>query len=147
MKKPSNITRLEAQIKRAKSNVKVLSKRYNAALNQVAKLERTLDKTHAANQKKALGRGGLSFGVKFTRRKYIKQIKGPKGWVDSPGNFRVSERRFATSKEANHHGKRFVEIEGHKSYSVFRSKDKVNAYVNWKTGKTNPLIGLKRTDR
>lgn len=146
MKKPSNERKLEAQIKTAQRNVKSLSSRYNAAIRHRDSLERKLEKVVAANTRKVIGKKG-SYGVKFTRRKYLNKIKGPRGLVSCPGDFRVSDRRFATLKEANHHGKRFVEIENHKSYSVFRSNDKVNAYVNWKTGKTNPLIGLKRTNR
>lgn len=144
--KPSNERKLESQIKTAKRNIKLLSSRYNAAIRHRESLERKLERVIAANAKKAVGKKG-SYGVKFVRRKYITKIKGPRGWVNCPGTSRESERRFATTKEAHHHGKRFVEIENHKSYSVFKSNDKVNAYVNWKTGKTNPLIGLKRTNR
>jgi hypothetical protein len=144
--KPSNERKLESQIKTAARNIKLLGSRYNAAIRHREALERKLEKVVAANQRKVIGRS-KSFGVKFNRRKYINKIKGPKGWVACPGLVRESQRRFATIKEANHHGQRFVEIENHKSYSVFTSKDKVNAYVNWRSGKTNPLIGLKRTNR
>lgn len=144
--KPSNERKLEAQIKTAKRIIKSLSGRYNKAIRNREVLERKLEKTIASNTKAVIGKKG-SYGVKFNRRKHIDKIRGPRGWVACPGLVRESQRRFATFKEAAHHGKRFTEIENHKSFSVFKSKDRVNAYVNWKTGKTNPLIGLKRTDR
>jgi hypothetical protein len=144
--------RLIGQIKKAKIKLKVLTSKMKLATKSVTSAARDLERMESKLVKlqgkaKLAGKGGVSFGVEFTRARYLNQIRGPRGWVDSPGRLRRSERRFATRKEAEHHGKRFTKIEGHKSFRVFESNDPVNAYVNWKTGKTNPVIGLKRTNR
>jgi hypothetical protein len=88
-----------------------------------------------------------SFGVRFTRAKYINQVKGKNGWEDKPGETVVSDRRFKTPVEAFQHAKRFTRIERHKGFEVIVSTKAANACINWRTGKTNPLIGLKRTNR
>lgn len=75
----------------------------------------------------------FSFGVHFERRKAIKKGK-------SPGVICVSTRYFSSRKEAEHHGKRFTKIHNHVGFDVVRVNKKANAWVNWKTGKTNPAI-------
>jgi hypothetical protein len=87
------------------------------------------------------------FGVVFERAKYLNQVRGPRGWVDSPGLRVTSTRRFKTPAEAFQHAKRFNRIEGHVGFTVTVQAGRPNAYINWRTGKTNPLIGCKRTDR
>ncbi len=101
-------------------------------------------------QRKSLYRK-TSFGIRFTRSKPIDSAVGKDGnWVKarSPGKVKfVSARRFGSVKEAITHGKRFKRIEGHAAYEVVVLKLSPNAWVNFKTGKTNPLIGAKRTNR
>lgn len=102
-------------------------------------------------QSDALRRRKTSFGVLFQRRKAITKIKdrsGKRVAARAAGEFVVtSPRLFSTSAEANHHGKRFARIEGHKAYWVTFVEKAPNAWVNFKTGKTNPLIGRARTNR
>lgn len=89
-----------------------------------------------------------SFGVKFYRSRPLSKVRTPKGLVDTPNaDYVVSSRRFRTAVEANQHGKRFKRIEGHLSFDILAVAKRPNAKINWRTGKTNPLIGLKRTDR
>lgn len=51
-----------------------------------------------------------------------------------------SVRRFSSRKEAEHHGKRFTKKHNHSEFSVCIMQQKANAWVNWKTGKTNPAL-------
>lgn len=51
-----------------------------------------------------------------------------------------SPRRFATFDEAQHHGSRFMQTEGHNGFYVIETGDPVNAWVNQATGKTNPVL-------
>lgn len=74
-----------------------------------------------------------SFGVVFNRRKALKKVK-QKGLV------RTSARRFTSRKEATHHAKRFVKIHKHKGFKVVWVAKRANAWINWITGKTNPVI-------
>lgn len=148
--KPKNELRLIKQIKSAEKKLNKIDKqlnkiekRWDSQKRVITKLWTKLERLEYVNLK-AETEQIESFGVKFTRRKAITYIKGKYGWENSPGRYRVSDRRFATQKEAVHHGKRFTKIENHKSFSVFKSNDEANAYVNWRTGKTNPMIGLKR---
>jgi hypothetical protein len=64
-----------------------------------------------------------------------------------PNRKNPSPRRFATKREALHHGVRFTQIEKHLGFYVTVSSSRPNAVVNWKTGKTNPVIGAGRTNR
>jgi len=70
-----------------------------------------------------------SYGVTFVRSKPRKGVL-----------VLHSERRFSSLKEAHHHGKRFTKKHNHAEYSVCIVQKKANAWVNWKTGKTNPVI-------
>lgn len=90
----------------------------------------------------------LSFGVRFTRSKFIKEVLGRNNsWVEKPGDTVTSDRRFKSPEEAFHHAKRFKRIEKHKAFEVVVVLKRANAWVNFKTGKTNPIIGAKRTNR
>lgn len=101
----------------------------------------------SAAQARALKTQRTSFGVRYERRRYLRKIRGANGLISSPGSSRTSDRRFATAKEATHHGKRFKRIERHVSFTVVKDFRRPNAWVNWKTGKTNPVIGARRTNR
>lgn len=102
-------------------------------------------------QRDRLRRQKTSFGVLFVRSRAITQVSNSKGELVSakdPGSLvTTSVRRFGTSAEARHHGKRFARIEKHTAFHVIFVEKGPNAYVNFKTGKTNPLIGRKRTNR
>lgn len=74
-----------------------------------------------------------SYGVHFERKKVLRKVK-------SPGAICVSVRRFTSRKEADQHGRRFAKKHGHKGYDVVRTNKRANAWVNWKTGKTNPVL-------
>lgn len=79
----------------------------------------------------------FSFSVVFVRRKELTKTKRtPKGLSFT------SVRRFSTQKEATQHGRRFAKKHNHKSFHVIEVSKKANAWINWKTGKTNPVIGL-----
>jgi hypothetical protein len=102
-------------------------------------------------QRDRLRRQKTSFGVLFVRAKAITTVRNAKNArvpAPSPGSLVVtSARRFGTSKEAQHHGKRFKRIEKHQAFHVIFVEKGPNAFVNFATGKTNPLIGRKRTNR
>lgn len=76
----------------------------------------------------------FSFTVHFERSKSLKKVR-------SPGAVCVSERRFTTSKEAAHHAKRFAKQHKHKDFTVVMVNKRANAWINWTTGKTNPVTG------
>ncbi len=67
----------------------------------------------------------FSYGVEFVRKN---------------GKVVVSQRRFSSSKEAKQHGTRFTAKHAHKDFAVVRINKRANAWINWKTGKTNPVI-------
>lgn len=76
----------------------------------------------------------FSFSVVFVRRKALtKPANGKKGLSFT------SDRRFATAKEANQHGRRFAKKHGHESYHAIKVSKKANSWINWATGKTNPV--------
>ncbi len=85
---------------------------------------------------------GSSFAVYYIRKN---QVRSDGSVVTHKNN--PSKRRFATEDEANHHARRFVKIEGHVGFWLQKRAEAVNAYVNKVTGKTNPEIGKKRTNR
>jgi hypothetical protein len=70
-----------------------------------------------------------SYGVTFVRSE---EKKGQK--------VLHSDRRFSSRKEAEQHGKRFAKKHNHEEFSVCIVQKKANAWVNWKTGKTNPAL-------
>lgn len=77
----------------------------------------------------------FSFTVEFTRKKELRKVK-------KKGLIFTSDRRFSSAKEANHHGSRFAKKHGHREFHVVKVGQRANAWINWKTGKTNPVIGL-----
>ena len=85
---------------------------------------------------------GSSYAVRFVRPKDVRSD----GSIASRKR-RYSPRRFRTEAEAKHHGARFSRIEGHVGFVVGKVIEPVNAWVNEFTGRTNPEIGKKRTDR
>ncbi len=74
-----------------------------------------------------------SYGVHFLRRKALRKGK-------SPGMVMKSTRLFGTKKEAEQHGKRFTKKNDHADFSIVYVNKRPNAWINWKTGKTNPAI-------
>lgn len=114
---------------------------------EVSQLSETSGKTQPShNQQKRIDNQRYAYGVKFVRAKKLAKIKGVTGWESKPGLVRVSERLFGTRDESLTHARRFVKIYSHKSYKVMKVNKRPNAWVNEKTGKTNPVIGLKRTN-
>lgn len=71
---------------------------------------------------------GSSWAVRYIRKA---------GAKDRP----QSGRRFRTRDEARMHGTRFVKLKGHIGFKLEKVKEPVNAWVNKKTGLTNPAIG------
>lgn len=93
-----------------------------------------------------------SYAVVYIRRgEGIKLLGGSRKNVPDADKGQVdpSKRRFATWDEAHQHGSRFPErraekcdkagTAGHEGFFVIETGDPVNAKVNWKSGKTNPL--------
>ena len=101
-----------------------------------------------ADQQRRIDTQTFSFAIRFIRAKALTEVKGPGGWQPSPGLTVVSERTFGTAEEAKQHAERFQKIEGHQGYEIYKDTSRsVNAWINQETGKTNPVIGLKRTNR
>jgi hypothetical protein len=98
-------------------------------------------------QQKRIEKQRFSWGIRFKRSKKIDEIRTKDGWARKSGSFRVSDRLFGTRDEARIHAKRYLKIEGHKSFEVYKVSKRPNAWVNQKTGKTNPVIGMGRTNR
>ena len=75
-----------------------------------------------------------SFAVNYVRKDQVKD-----GVVAAnPRN--PSVRRFATEKDARNHALRFVKEQGHRGYWLSRTNDRPNAWINPKTGLTNPAL-------
>jgi hypothetical protein len=75
----------------------------------------------------------VSYGVHFTRNRVLRQVR-------SPGLVCKSVRRFSSMKEAVQHGKRFMKKHNHASYKIVKVAKRPNAWINWRTGKTNPVL-------
>ncbi len=125
-----------------KQKLKALIKCREAALNLVKSAEKQMDEINLMisgdkpdfDQAKKIKSQRFSYGVYFTRRQALRQVRC-KGLVNK------SLRRFVSPKEANQHGKRFTKIHNHKGYKVVKLQMRANAWINWITGKTNPVIG------
>lgn len=79
---------------------------------------------------------GSSWAVYYVRPNQVRSDGSVIAHRNNP-----STRRFATADEAKHHGARFAESEGHVGFWIQkRYGERVNAYVNKVTGKTNPDI-------
>jgi hypothetical protein len=76
----------------------------------------------------------FSFAVVFVRRKALNKPKNKKKGVSF-----TSDRRFATMKEAAQHGRRFKVKHKHESFHAIKVSKKANSWINWSTGKTNPV--------
>ncbi len=124
-------------------NIKALKAQKKSLLARVAIVDHQIDNAvavHAGDKPvpaiaRKINNQKFSFGVKFTRKKVLRKVK-------NPGLTFTSQRRFATKAEASTHGRRFQKKHGHKSFEVVRVNKRANAWVNPRTGKTNPVIGL-----
>jgi hypothetical protein len=112
---------------------------YEAQLKAIAKRIEQIEEVETGNrpdaeQERRIATQRFSFEVHFERRKALKKGR-------SPGEIGVSQRRFSSPKEANQHGTRFTKIQKHKGFYVVQVQKRANAWINWATGKTNPVIG------
>lgn len=129
----SNITNKEAQLKaKLKACRKCVdnAERELQVVNEIKSGDRP-----SPDQLKRIKTQDYSFTVYFQCRKALRQVR-VKGLVNK------SQRRFGSRKEAIQHGKRFTKIWKHKGYAVVKVAKRANAWINWRTGKTNPVIGL-----
>jgi hypothetical protein len=113
---------LEAQLKAARkacSQAKRLEREL-AELDEVATGE-----VPAPEIALAIRRQSFSYGIVFLRRK---------------GDEKTSQRRFSSAREANQHGTRFTRIHRHRGFYIVRVSQRANAWINWTTGKTNPVV-------
>lgn len=124
-----NLSKKRAQLK---AELKALEKKGFQVLKEIQVIEEveTGDRPSPAQQK-LIAAQAFSYGVHFERRKSLKEVR-------SPGAICVSQRRFSSRKEAEQHGKRFAKKHHHKGFDVVRVNKRANAWINWKTGKTNP---------
>lgn len=76
----------------------------------------------------------FSYSVVFVRRKALNKPKNKKKGLSF-----TSDRRFATLKEAAQHGRRFAKKHKHESFHAIKVGKKANSWINWATGKTNPV--------
>lgn len=76
----------------------------------------------------------FSFAVVFVRSKEPTKPKNKRLGLSF-----TSDRRFATLKEANQHGYRFKSKHRHAGYHTIKVAKRANSWVNWATGKTNPV--------
>lgn len=123
---------------KTKSQLQATQRRLEAELAAVKKQFQAVEKVETGEhpspaQKKLIDSQDFSYGVHFLRRKALKKGK-------SPGSVCVSQRRFSSLKEAKQHGVRFTKKHKHKSFSVTIVSKRANAWINWKTGKTNPVL-------
>lgn len=106
-----------------------------------------MSKAKPTASQRAAFRRNSSFGVLFVRSAPIQEVVTNSGWKaarNAGKHVTLSVRRFGSAKEASTHGKRFKRLEGHAAFYVVLQDSTPNAWVNLKTGKTNPLIGRKR---
>lgn len=117
---------------------RTLDRQLQAIEKQLAALERQEDalasvesgESPSPEQAKRIAAQAHSYGVTFVRRKANKRGELVKH----------SARRFSSRKEAEQHGKRFATKHRHAEFSICIVQKKANAWVNWKTGKTNPVL-------
>ncbi len=120
MKCPTNKRQVETQIRQLQD-----------CLVQIEEVE-SGDRPSPAQQK-LMKSQKFSYQATFVRRKALRKVK-------QKGEIRTSSRRFSSLKEATQHAKRFSKIHRHRSYKVARVNKRANAWVNWRTGKTNPEL-------
>lgn len=117
-----------------KAKIKALTKQisvHEKALETIEAIES--GDLPSADQAKRIKSQPYSFGVHFERSKVLRKVR-------SPGGINRSLRRFGTQKEAVQHGKRFTKIHHHKGFTIVRVSKRANAWINWRTGKTNPVL-------
>lgn len=119
------------------SNIKSQRAALNKQLNFIQKQIADLDDVESGDKPspkiaRLIKHQSFSYRVSFERRKALRRVR-------SPGSVCVSQRRFSSTKEANQHGKRFAKKHRHAAFWVERISRKANAWINWTTGKTNPV--------
>lgn len=126
----SNIAKQEALLR---AKVKTLEKQLHGVRSQLedVAMVKSGDKPSPDQSKRM--KIAKSFGVYFERRKALKKVR-------SPGLVCKSLRRFGSRKEALQHGKRFTRIHKHKGFKIVVLNQRPNAWINWRTGKTNPVL-------
>ena len=120
---------------------RALKAKYRALEKELQNVERQLDELEdvksgdrpSPEQAKLIKSQPYSFTVHFERSKVLRKVR-------SPGSVCKSLRRFGTRKEAEQHGKRFTKLHRHKGYKVLKVSQRANAWINWRTGKTNPVL-------
>lgn len=120
-------------------NIEALERAYQKEVAPIQKQLAQLEEVESgdkpdAGQAARIKSQKFSYTVHFERRKNLLKVR-------SPGAVCVSERRFTSAKEATHHAKRFAKLHKHKSFTVVMVNKRANAWINWTTGKTNPVIG------
>lgn len=117
-----------------KSQLKARHKALERELAQLSTQIETQDEIESGDrpspeQAKRIATQDHSYGVTFVRR------QARKGKL-----VLTSKRRFSSKKEAEQHGRRFQKKHRHQEFSVCIQHAKANAWINWKTGKTNPAL-------
>ena len=115
----SQIKQKQAQITKLTSEIADL--RQQAQAQDQVRLGNAPDAQQAAR----LRSQKFSYEVNFERR---------------DGTSFSSNRRFTLPKEANQHGTRFSKKHRHAGFVVVQVSKKANAWINWTTGKTNPVV-------
>jgi hypothetical protein len=126
----SNIARQESALKK---RLVVLRKEMGKVEGELVQLQQVKSGDKPSPDQAKRMKVARSFGVHFQRRKALRKVK-------SPGEVCKSVRRFGTREEANQHGKRFTRIHKHKGFKVIVLSQRPNAWINWRTGKTNPVL-------
>lgn len=117
-----------------RAQLKALEKQQSALSRELD----ALDEEHAGDrpspeQARLIKTQSFSFTVHFERAKSLRKVR-------SPGMVCRSLRRFGSRKEAEQHGKRFTKLHRHQGFQVVKVYQRANAWVNWRTGKTNPVL-------
>lgn len=124
----SNLNQLRSQLKKLRSQAAAIEKEIaNVELVETGDIP-------APAIAKLIKSQRYSYSVVFVRRKELNKPKNGKKGVSF-----TSDRRFATKKEAQQHGRRFSKKHKHRSFHVIEVSKKANSWINWKTGKTNPV--------
>jgi hypothetical protein len=124
------------------SNIKDLKAKEKKILAELAKVQQNIKQVAlvatgdvpAPAIAKLIKSQSFSYSVVFVRRKALNKPKNKKKGLSF-----ASDRRFATLKEAQQHGRRFVKKHKHESFHAIKVSKKANSWINWATGKTNPV--------
>lgn len=117
----------------AKAKVKAAQKALDLARDVLETVEEIKSGDRPSFEQARAMKNKVSYGVHFERANVLREVR-------SPGAVCKSVRRFSSRKEAEHHAKRFKRIHGHKSFTIVRVAQRANAWINWSTGKTNPVL-------